>query len=217
MIDFDRARTLMVDCQVRPSDVTRYPIIDAMLDIPREKFVPRDAREVAYAGAHVDLGEGRVLLDARTFGKMIDAVEIGPSDLVLDIGCGLGYSAAVLARMAEAVVAVEEDAQMAGEAATLLSEQSADNAVVSEAPLAAGDPEHGPYDAIIIEGGVEQIPEALTAQLKDGGRIAAIVMDGAAGRAMVGVRAGDRIDWRQIFDASAPLLPGFSREPAFQF
>ena len=217
MVDFARARTMMVDCQVRPSDVTRYPIIDAMLDVPRERFVPRDARNVAYAGAHVDLGGGRVVLDARTFAKMLDALEVGRGDLVLDIGCGLGYSAAVLARMAEAVVAVEEDAGMAAEAATLLAETSADNAVVSEGALAAGDPGHGPYDVIIIEGGIEVLPDALAGQLKDGGRIAAIFVDGAAGQLRLGTRSGDRIDWRYEFDATAPVLGGFVREAAFEF
>lgn len=217
MIDFAQARTMMVDGQVRPSDVTLYPIIEAMLAVPREEFVPNEMRPVAYAGDHVPLGEGRVLLDARVFGKMLDALAIGPEDLVLDIGPGLGYSTAVVARMAEAVVAIEEDTQMAREAAELLSAQSADNAVVIEAPLAAGDPDHGPFDALIVEGGIEVFPDALAAQLKEGGRVAAIFVTGGRGQMRAGVKSGETIAWRHVFDATAPVLSGFAAPRGFEF
>ena len=107
MTDFATRRRMMVDTQVRPSDVTEFPIIDAMLSVPREAFVPSDRIEAAYAGDHVDLGEGRVLLDPRCFAKMLEAVDLSNSDLVLDVGTGLGYSSAIIAHIAEAVVAVE--------------------------------------------------------------------------------------------------------------
>ncbi|NNU81358.1 protein-L-isoaspartate O-methyltransferase [Halovulum dunhuangense] len=217
MTDFAKARTMMVDCQVRPSDVTRYPIIDAMLHVRREEFVPPALRPVAYAGEHVPLAPGRVLLDARVFAKMLDALEVGPSDLVLDVGCGLGYSAAVLAHMAEAVIAIESDPAMAAEAAEILAREGADNAVVTEAPLAGGDAPHGPFDVIIIEGGVEQLPETLTAQLKEGGRIAAIFVSGTAGQVRIGVKSATGIAWRHAFDATAPVLEGFEKAPSFQF
>jgi len=106
MIDYAAARVAMVDRQVRPSDVTRYPIIAAMLDVPREDFVPEALRPVAYLGEHVPLAPGRVLLDPRVFAKLVDALVVEPNDLVLDLGCGLGYSTAVLARMAEAAAEV---------------------------------------------------------------------------------------------------------------
>lgn len=217
MTDYAAARTQMVDSQVRPSDVTRYPIIDAMLAVPREEFVPAALKPVAYAGAHVPLGGSRVVLDARVFGKMLDALEVGPSDLVLDIGCGLGYSSAVIARLAEAVIAVEENPELAREAADTLAAQGADNAVVTEGPLAAGDADHGPYDVIMLEGGVESIPDSLFDQLKEGGRIAAIQMDGTAGRARIGIKSNGRIAWRFSFDATAPVLEGFEATQAFEF
>ncbi len=218
MTDYAARRTMMVDTQVRTSDVTRYPILQAMLTIPREEFVPRAKRAVAYAGDHVALGHERYLLDPRVFAKMIDGLEIGPADLVLDLGCGLGYSAAVIAHMAEAVVALEEAGELATEAAEILAAQGADNAVVAEGTLAEGDPGHGPYDVIMVEGGVEEIPPALIEQLKTGGRMAAVFMEGRAGRARLGYRtASGAMAWRYAFDATAPVLPGFARAPAFRF
>lgn len=217
MTDFVAARTAMVDCQVRPSDVTLYPVIEAMLTVPREEYVPRNLREVAYASDHIALGPNRVVLDSRIMAKMLDALNIQPTDMVLDIGAGLGYSSALIAHLAEAVIAVEENEILAGEAERILSEQSADNAVIQIAKLAEGAPEHGLYDAIIIEGGVEQVPEALVDQLKTGGRIVAIHMKKALGQCMIGLKTTSGVDWRWSFDATAPILPGFEHPPSFHF
>ncbi len=217
MTDYAARRTMMVDTQVRPSDVTKFPIIDAMLTVPRERFVPEAARETAYMGEHVDLGEARVVLDPRAFAKLLDALDIQPDHLVLDLGCGYGYSAAVLSRLAEAVVAVEEDASMAADAQSLLSEIAADNVAVSEGPLTDGAPQHGPYDVIIVEGAVQDVPEGLLEQLKDGGRIGCIFMEGVLGVARVGLKTDGRVTWRYAFNASAPVLTGFQRQPAFEF
>lgn len=217
MVDFAAAREAMVDCQVRPSDVTRYPIILAMLEVPREVYVPEAVRPVAYLGDPLPLGGGRTLLDPRVFAKMLDAVEIGPSDLVLDVGCGLGYSTAVIAHMAEAAIAVEEDAALAAAAAATLTAEGVDNAVVKAGPLAAGVPAHGLYDAIVVEGGVERLPETLADQLKPGGRIVAIFVDGALGQARLGLKTAEGIAWRRIFDAMAPVLPGFAATKEFEF
>ena len=217
MIDFAAAREAMVDRQVRPSDVTRYPIIEAMLAVPREEFVPEALRPIAYLGEHVPLAPERVLLDPRVFAKLLDALSVGPRDLVLDVGCGLGYSAAVLARMAEAVVALESDPAMAAEAERLLGEQAVDTALVQAGPLADGVPAHGPFDAIIIEGAIEVLPEPLASQLKPGGRIAAICIDGSRGQARLGLKTPSGIAWRRIFDATAPVLPGFAATKAFEF
>jgi len=217
MPDFVTRRTMMVDTQVRTSDVTKFPIIDAMLRIERERFVPAGLTEAAYVGENIELGGGRCILDPRTLSKMLDALDVQPHELVLDIGCAQGYSAAVLSRLAEAVVAVEEDADMARDATAILSEVNADNVAVIAAPLAEGSAKHGPYDVITIQGAVEQLPEALIAQLHEGGRIACIFMEGALGICRIGRKLDGRISWRFGFNATAPVLPGFASQPAFVF
>jgi protein-L-isoaspartate(D-aspartate) O-methyltransferase len=217
MTDLEAARKAMVDCQVRPSDVTRFAIIEAMLWAPRERFVPRAQRPVAYADMHIPLGAGRALLDARTFAKMLDAAAIGRDDLVLDVGSGLGYSAVVAARMAAAVVALEADVAMTAQIQAALSEFDVDNVVVETGPLTAGAPQSGPYDVILVEGAVAAPPAALLGQLKPGGRLVGIVQDGAFGQARLFVRTGDGVSSRRLFDAAAPLLPGFEPREAFQF
>lgn len=215
MTDYSARRTVMVDTQIRPSDVTKFPIIDAMMSVPREAFVPRNLREAAYIGENIDLGGGRVVIEPRTLAKMLDALDIQGDELVLDIGCALGYSSAVMARMAEAVVAVEENADMAGEAQGLLAENGADNVVLHEGPLGQGAAEHGPYDVIVLQGAVEHLPDALLDQLKDGGRIACLFMEGALGVVRIGYKIDGEMTWRFSFNAGAPVLPGFERHAAF--
>lgn len=215
MTDFATRRTVMVDSQVRPSDVTKFPIIDAMLNVPRERFVPGAMREAAYVGETLDLGAGRALLEPRTLAKMLDALDIGPGELVLDIAPAYGYSAAVIARLAEAVVAVEEDEDMASEAEATLSDVGADNVAVVTGTLAEGAPKHGPYDVITIQGGVEEVPAVLAQQLKEGGRIGCLFMEGALGTCRIGHKIDGQISWRFAFNAAAPVLPGFAREASF--
>jgi protein-L-isoaspartate(D-aspartate) O-methyltransferase len=215
MTDFAANRTMMVDTQVRPSDVTKFPIIDALLTVQREAFVPQSRREVAYADVNISLGAGRVIFEPRTLAKMLDAMSIEQSDMVLCVGAGLGYSAAVLSRMSEAVVAVEQNSDLARDAEAILAEQGADNVVIIEGELSAGAAKHGPYDAIIIEGGVENVPTSLTDQLKDGGRIGAVFMRDGLGECRIGHKAGAHVNWRLAFNASAPVLPGFEAEATF--
>ncbi|MFN3208755.1 MAG: protein-L-isoaspartate O-methyltransferase family protein [Roseovarius sp.] len=215
MTDYSARRTVMVDTQVRPSDVTKFPIIDAMLSVAREAFVPRHLREAAYMGENIDLGGGRVMLEPRTLAKMLDALDIRSDDLVLDLGCGLGYSSAVAARMAEAVVAVEEIEGLAEEARGILSEQGADNVILHEGPLADGAAEHGPYDVIMLQGAVEHLPDAITGQLKEGGRMCCLFAEGALGAVRVGYKIDGAISWRFAFNAGAPVLSGFERHAAF--
>jgi protein-L-isoaspartate(D-aspartate) O-methyltransferase len=215
MTDFSARRVVMVDSQVRPSDVTKFPIIEAMLAIPREAYVPAATREAAYMGENLPFAPGRVLLEPRTLAKMLDALDIQPTDVVLDLGCGLGYSTAVIARFADAVVAVEDDEAMAIEAQNMLAAQGVDNAAVIAGPLAAGAAKHGPYDVITVQGGVEMVPEALLAQLKDGGRIACIFMEAALGVVRIGHKSGDTVTWRFGFNAGAPVLPGFAAGRVF--
>jgi protein-L-isoaspartate(D-aspartate) O-methyltransferase len=215
MTDFAARRLMMVDTQVRPSDVTKFPVIDAMLTVPRELFVPDSRREAAYAGDNVDIGANRVVLEPRTLAKMLDALNVQGDELVLDVGCGLGYSSAVVSRMAQAVVALEEDEDMAAEAQALLLDTGADNVITHTGPLAEGAAEHGPYDVIMVQGGVENLPENLAAQLKDDGRIACVFMQGALGEVRIGYKSGGAISWRFEFNAGAPVLPGFEKQSAF--
>jgi protein-L-isoaspartate(D-aspartate) O-methyltransferase len=215
MSDFATRRVMMVDTQVRPSDVTKFPIIEAMLAVPREVFVPSARREAAYVGENLDIAPGRVVLEPRTLAKLLDALDVQPGELVLDLGCGLGYSTAVIARLADAVVAVEEDESLAAEAQRTLSAEGVDNAAVVVGPLAAGDARHAPFDVITIQGGVEVVPEALLAQLKEGGRIGAVFMEGALGTARIGYKIDGVVSWRQVFNAAAPVLPGFSAARGF--
>ena len=216
MADFAARRTIMVDTQVRPSDVTKFPIIEAMLSVPREEFVPDQQREAAYVGENLDLGGGRVVLEPRTLGKLLDGLDIQPDELVLDLGCGLGYSSAIIARLAEAVIAVEAS-DSAEDAQRILVENGADNVAVISGELAAGAAKHGPYDVIVLQGGAEQIPTTLLDQLKEGGRIGAIFMDGGLGICRIGYKIDGQITWRNAFNATAPVVEGFEKVDEFIF
>ena len=215
MSSFDAQRTTMVDSQIRPADVTKYPILDALLAVPRELYVPAAQRDAAYAGNNLPLAGGRVVLEPRTFAKMLEALNVQPNEMVLDVAAGLGYSTAVLARLAEAVVAVEEDESLAEEAETTLSSEAVDNAAVVTGPLAEGAAKHSPYDAIILQGGVADLPQAIEDQLKEGGRIACLFMEGALGTVRIGYKIDGRINWRFAFNAAAPVLPGFEASRSF--
>ena len=216
MADTAVQRITMVDTQVRPSDVTKFPVINAMLSVPREAFVPDSARATAYCDGPIALGNGRTMLEPRTLAKMLDALDIQPNELALDLGCGLGYSSAVVAQLAEAVIAGEEDGEMAAEAEARLVMAGVDNVAVFTARIAEGEPKHGLYDVALLQGGIETLPNAIVSQIKDGGRMAAIFMQGALGICRIGRKYGNSIDWRDAFDATAPVLPGFARARKFQ-
>ena len=206
---------MMVDTQVRPSDVTKFPIIDAMLEVPREVYAPDNLREAAYMGEHLELGGDRVVLEPRTFAKMLEVLDIQKDHTVLDLGCGLGYSTAVLAHLADFVAGVEDDEDLATEAQSLLSENGVDNAAVLSGPLAEGAAKSGPYDIVMIQGAVEDVPEALLEQLREGGRVACIFAEGSLGVVRVGHKLNGRVGWRYAFNATAPLLSAFQKEAAF--
>ncbi|SEI03841.1 protein-L-isoaspartate O-methyltransferase family protein [Paracoccus alkenifer] len=215
MTDFQDRRTMMVDTQVRPNDVTKYNVIAAMLAVPREDFVPESRRDVAYVGENIELGHGRVLLEPRTLAKMIDTLDVQPGDLVLDIGTGLGYSAAVLGQLAQAVVALEEDADLAAAATRNLAAWGADNVAVVQGALAQGHAAQAPYDAILVGGGAQVFPDTIAGQLAEGGRIIALFREGALGVARLGIKLDGAITWRYAFNAIAPVLPGFAQRPEF--
>jgi protein-L-isoaspartate(D-aspartate) O-methyltransferase len=223
MNDFTVARTRMVDSQLRTSDVTDRDVLAAMADAPRERFVPAAVAALAYIDDDVLVkaatgdSPARYLMEPAPFARLLQLAEIDATDVVLDIGCATGYSAAVLARLANAVVALESDAELAGLASETLIDLQIDNAAVVTGPLEAGYPSEGPYDAIIVEGAVETVPAALFDQLKAGGRLVAIVGYGRAAPAMVYTRTGGEIGGRAAFDAHARPLPGFRRPATFVF
>lgn len=205
----------MVDTQVRPSDVTKFPIIDAMLAIPREAYVPDNKREAAYVGENLRLDADRVMLEPRTIAKMLEVLDVQPSHVALDVACGLGYSTAILSRLCEFVVAVEDDEARAQEAQSILSENGIDNAAVMHGVLAEGSAKSGPFDIIIVQGGVEQVPVALLDQLREGGRIACVFLEGSLGVVRVGHKIDGAVNWRFAFNASAPVLEGFKKQAVF--
>jgi protein-L-isoaspartate(D-aspartate) O-methyltransferase len=215
MTDFAAARLNMVVSQVRTSDVTDPRIQRAMSEIPRELFVPETFRAVAYASEALPVGAGRALMEPRSLAKLLQASDVTDSDVVLVIGAGTGYGTAVLARLAEAVVALEEDQTLAAQASGNLSKLGVDNAAVVTGRLDQGRPDQGPFDVIFIDGGVEFVPKALFEQLKEGGRLAAIVLERMVGKGRIFTRLGDNVSARTVFDGGAPLLPAFARVREF--
>jgi protein-L-isoaspartate(D-aspartate) O-methyltransferase len=219
MVDFAQARRTMVDSQVRPSDVTDLKLIAAMLEVPREQFVPAARRAIAYLDMDVpvDGQGGRALLNPMVLAKLLQAAGIGEGDRVLDVGCATGYSAAVLAKLAGHVVALEEDAALARIASETLAATRVATVSVASGPLHKGWEQDAPYDVIVVEGASEVVPAALLAQLKDGGRLVAVIGSGPMGKATIYRSAGGGATGQTLFDATAPLLPGFARPAAFVF
>jgi protein-L-isoaspartate(D-aspartate) O-methyltransferase len=218
-MDTAQARQAMVDRQVRPHDVTDLRILAALLEVPRETFLDSAHRALAYLDTEVPVSTAsrRVLLKPIVFGKLLQAAGIRESDRVLDVGCATGYSAAVLARLAGQVVALEEDAPLASAATANLAALGAPQVKVVTGPLTAGSPQGGPYDVILLEGRSEVAPEPLCEQLADGGRLLAVVGGAPMAKAMIYDKTGRTITARPLFDAGAPVLPGFVKPPEFVF
>lgn len=223
MIDAAIQRKNMVESQVRPSEISDRRVTGAMEEIPREVFVPLPMRPIAYADGEVRLktaqpGESRrALMAPRTFAKLLQLADIGNHDVVLDVGCATGYSAAVLALIAETVVALEEDPELAETAVETTRKLSLDNLVVVTGELVSGYPSEGPFDAIILEGAVSYVPPILLDQLKDGGRLVAVLENGPVPRAVLWRRYGEQFDQTPAFEAACPRLPGFEAVKTFQF
>lgn len=212
------ARRIMIEGQVRPADVTNQDLIAAMEALPRELFVPKAKRPMAYIGDHLEVGSGRFELDPRIFAKLVQAADPQSTDLCLVVGSGGGYAAAVMARLCEAVIAVEESPALAEIAAAANTQCGIDNVVAVSAPAAAGCTQHQPYDVIIVCGGADaDALEPLTSQLADGGRLVAIAVQGMVGRGAVWRRDAATIGRRDVFDAVAPLLQGFAPKGGFAF
>jgi protein-L-isoaspartate(D-aspartate) O-methyltransferase len=223
MIDFALARRMMVDGQVRTSDVTDLRIIAAMLELPRERFVSAADTDLAYLDTDVPAIQGaggeqvRHLLKPMVLAKLIQAGAVKPDDRVLDVGCATGYSAALLARLARSVVALEQDPALVRLARDNLQAVGAGNATVVTGPLTEGWQPDAPYDVVFVNGATENMPRTLCRQLKNGGRLVAVVGRAPMGRAMLYCSVQGDVSGRPIFDAAAPLLPGFAAPPAFVF
>jgi protein-L-isoaspartate(D-aspartate) O-methyltransferase len=215
MLDSAQQRANMVATQLRTNDVTDQRLIKAILAVPREAFVPGSLAGLAHMEGCIPLGNGRVLLDLRSFGKLAQLAGIGPEDRVLDIGCATGYSTAVLAEMAGRVIGLEQDRDLAVAATENL--RAISNAEIVCARLNEGLPAKAPFDVIFLNGAVEITPQGLLEQLAKGGRLVCIVCDGAAGHARIYLKHDDATGERGAFDATVPVLPGFAKSRSFAF
>ena len=218
MIDHAVARQNMVSGQIRTNRVTDERLIEAMEEIPRELFVPRAKRGVAYVDEDVEIASGRYLMEPMVLARLVQEAEITASDMVLDVGCGTGYASAVMARLAGTVIALDVDDTLAAEAEQALSAVGADNALVVTGPLADGFAEQAPYNVILVGGAVDHLPQALADQLAEAGRIVGVVHEpGTVGQATLWARHRGALSSRSLFEASLPPLPGIVRPSQFEF
>jgi protein-L-isoaspartate(D-aspartate) O-methyltransferase len=216
-LDFETARRRMVDGQVRTVDVTNLQVQQAFLEAPRERFlVGRDAA-LAYVDTDLEVAPGRHLIACGQLARLVQAANVSPSDVVLDLGCASGYSSFVLGRLAASVIALEEDADLARAAETALSETGAGNVAVVRGTLTEGWPKEAPYDLIFVGGAIEVIPQAIADQVREGGRLVAVEGHGGAGVARLWLKQGDRLIGRPLFNCALPPIPGFARKPEFVF
>jgi len=218
MVEFESARKIMVDNQLRTSGVTDLKILGAMGRIPRERFLAEKRHAIAYSDIDHELWDSRrFLATPAVFAKLVQLAEIGPKDVVLDVGCGTGYSTAVLAELASAVVGLDDDAELVEKANAVLADLDIGNAAVLNGDMTGGVPSEAPFDVILIEGSVDSVPPALFKQLRDGGRLIAVVNTGATSIATINVKTSEDIAVLPTFDAKLPPLSVMARKPDFVF
>jgi protein-L-isoaspartate(D-aspartate) O-methyltransferase len=217
MLDTATQRATMVAAQLRPNDVTDARIRHAMLTMPRERFVPSGFAQVAYMESPIPLAPDRVLLDPRCFAKLLQLANVGPNERVLDVACGTGYSTAVLSLLGREVVGLEAHTDLAALATKNLAASGLANTRIVSGPLVWGCPKDAPFDVIFLNGAIECEPKELLGQLSDGGRLVAILRNGAAGHAIVYLNHQGALGERTAFDAGAPVLPGFEKPRGFVF
>jgi protein-L-isoaspartate(D-aspartate) O-methyltransferase len=217
VFDFPQLRRNMVDCQIRTTDVTDLRLLEAILAVPREKFVADSRQASAYADQDIDIGSGRHLMNPSPLARLIQLAGVTAQDRVLEVGSGSGYGTAILSKLAATVVALESDAALADAAAHTLAELGCGNVATIKGPLAAGVTSKGQYDVIIVAGAVDEVPAALFVQLAEGGRLVAVEGEGNAGIAKLHVKRDGHVSSRRAFNASVKPLPGMQKEPGFVF
>lgn len=222
MLDYAQARRTMVDCQLRTFDITDRAVLAVFGDIPRERFVPDDRRSLAYMDQNVAVADrddpsGRIMLAPMVFARLVQALGIETGDRVLDVGSGRGYGAAILAELGANVVALESSQDLSRAAEETLASLGLSDIATVHGPLAAGSPDHGPFDGIVINGAVGSPPDGLLGQLAPDGKLACLQRDGRACRAVLYVRSANAVGSRILFDATAPVLDEFKPAPAFVF
>jgi protein-L-isoaspartate(D-aspartate) O-methyltransferase len=216
-MDYAAARTNMVESQIRTNRVIDEGLLEAFASLPRERFVPPSFRGRAYVDEDVPVGGGRYLMEPMVLARLLQIAAIEPGDIVLDVGCATGYAAAVMARLANTVVAVESDKALIAQATQTLAELGIDNVAILEGRLTEGCPKQAPYNVILVDGAVEFVPPAILDQLAEGGRLVTVLGQGAPRRATLMERIGGTVSSRPLFEASVAPLPGFSRDPGFIF
>lgn len=217
MMDFEAARTKMVENQIRPTDVTSHSVLHAFLAVPREEFVPAKIKALAYIDQDLEIAAGRYLMEASPLAKLLQLARINKNDLVLEIGCGTGYVSALLSLLAGSVVSLEGDETLSAQAADKLSSLGYDNVAVVTGDMEKGCPTEAPFDLIFVNGAVEEVPATLLEQLRDGGRLVAVVGYGNAAQAKLLVKEHGTVSESAHFNASVKPLPGFRLERTFVF
>ncbi|MBM10024.1 MAG: protein-L-isoaspartate O-methyltransferase [Magnetovibrio sp.] len=217
-MDYVAARQNMVDCQVLPNRVTNLKVVEGMLSLPREKFVPLELMDVAYLDGSLPLGSGRYLMKPMIMARLLDTIEPDNQEVAMVVGCASGYLTALLASMVSSVVAVEVDKTFNLRVGETFKELGIDNVLLVKGSLNGGFNKQSPYDVIVFDGAVAVIPDSIIEQLADGGRLIAIVIgEDGVGRVTLVTRHGEVISSRNIFEASAQLLPGFEHKVSFSF
>ncbi|MCT7665634.1 methyltransferase domain-containing protein [Shinella kummerowiae] len=216
-MDYKAARTKMVDNQIRTTDVTSHEVLDAFLTVAREEFVPAAAKPLAYIDDDIQLVPGRYLMEPSPLAKLIQLADVVATDVVLEVGCGTGYASAILSKLGSSVVAIESDATLAATATETLSRLGYDNVAVVVGDLEAGYAPEAPYDVVFVHGAVEFVPDALLAQLRDGGRFVVVEGYGNASQARLYIKEGGHVSERTVFNTAVKPLPGFRKAKEFVF
>jgi protein-L-isoaspartate(D-aspartate) O-methyltransferase len=212
----------MVDSQIRTNDVTDLRLLDAILSVPRELFVAKSRIALAYTDEDVEIATPpgspkRYVMKPVALARLIQLADVGPDDVVLDVGSGTGYAAAIMSRVAKQVVALESDSDISAAAAIALATANCGNVATVTGPIAAGFASKAPYDVILVNGAVDEVPATLFAQLKENGRLVAIEGHGNAGVAKLYTMHDGHVASRKVFNAAVKPLPGLRKEPGFVF